>query len=355
MDTLRIALIGTGTIARGKHIPCLLKRSDVKITVLCDIDVEKAEKVKADFGLTDARVCSNYHEVCQDPDIDVIHVLTPNPLHYPITMEALENGKHVHCEKPIACKYSDAKEMIETAKRVGKKLTSGTQWRYQPAPLKMKEMIRDGVFGDIYYIKSSQLRGRLLPAYGVYTSKTGNGGGMLMDGGPHSIDLPMWLTDNYDVQSVRGVTFDKMKYHTEGNPQGAWDPDHFDVEDSFMAMITMKNGMLIYVECAWVINMLQEAPGMVASIAGTKAGADMVGPGFETTVRVNSIVDGKLSVDSVECSADCSMHEYDINHWIDAIKNDTDPAVLPEQAAVLVRVIEAIYKSAATGQTVFFD
>ena len=106
----------------------------------------------------------------------------------------------------------------------------------------------------------------------------------------HSIDLPMWLTDNYDVQSVRGVTFDRMKNHTEGNALGAWDPDHFDVEDSFMAMITMKNGMLIYVECAWVINMLQEAPGMTAAIAGTKAGADMVGPGFENHVRVNEIV-----------------------------------------------------------------
>ena len=355
MKTLNIAIIGTGTIAREKHIPCLVKRDDVKITVLCDIDTEKAEAVKKEFGLADAVICNDYHKVCADPDIDVVHVLTPNPLHCPITIEALENGKHVHCEKPMACTYADARKMVETAKRVGKKLTSGTQWRYQPAPLKMKEMIKEGKFGDIYYIKSSQLRGRRLPAYGVYTSKTGNGGGMLMDGGPHSIDLPMWLTDNYDVQSVRGVTFDRMKNHMEGNALGPWDPDHFDVEDSFMAMITMKNGMLIYVECAWIINMLQEAPGMTAAIAGTKAGADMVGPGFENHVRVNEIVDGKMVIDSVECSADESMHEYDINRWIEAIQYDRDPAVLPEQAATLVRVIEAIYKSAATGQTVFFD
>ena len=62
-----------------------------------------------------------------------------------------------------------------------------------------------------------------------------------MDGGPHSIDLPMWLTDNYEVASVRGVTFDKMKNFPEGNQLGPWDPNNFDVEDTAMAMITMKN------------------------------------------------------------------------------------------------------------------
>lgn len=89
-------------------------------------------------------------------------------------------------------------------------------------------------------MKSQQLRPRRLPAYGVYTNKALNGGGVLMDGGPHSIDLPMWLTDNYDVASVRGVIFDKMKHYPEGNDLGPWDVNNFDVEDTAMAMITMK-------------------------------------------------------------------------------------------------------------------
>ncbi|HJB27755.1 MAG TPA: Gfo/Idh/MocA family oxidoreductase [Candidatus Blautia faecavium] len=355
MSKLRVGLIGTGVISRDKHLPALTKMENIEITVLCDVDVAKAEKVKEDYALAEAKITADWHEVVADPQVDVIHVLTPNPLHYEMTMEALKAGKHVYCEKPMALKYSECLEMIEQAKKSGKKLTTGTQWRYNPAPMKMKEMIKEGYFGDIYYINSQQLRPRRLPAYGVYTNKELNGGGVLMDGGPHSIDLPMWLTDNYEVKSVYGVTFDKMKNYPEGNDLGPWDPDNFDVEDTAIAEITMKNGMVIHMETAWAINMMQPAPGITASIAGTKAGADMVGPGFEDHLRLIGVKDGKFGVETVECTEKVNMFEYDLNCWIKAIENDTDPAVLPEQGAVVTKVIEAIYESARTGQVVYFD
>ncbi|SCP98212.1 Gfo/Idh/MocA family protein [Anaerobium acetethylicum] len=354
METLKIGIIGIGVIATTKHIPNLLKREDVEVAALCDVDTAKAEKANTDFNLN-AQIYSDYKELCAREDIKVIHVCTPNPLHFEMTLEALNHGKHVHCEKPIACKYAEAQKMIETAKKVGKKLTSGLQWRYNAAPLKMKEMIENGELGDIYYIKSSQLRPRRLPAYGAYMSKELNGGGVLMDGGPHSIDLPMWLTNNYEVESVRGVTFDKMKNFPEGNALGSWDPENFDVEDTAMAMITMKNGMMIYMETAWITNMQQEAPGVIASIAGTKAGVDMVGPTFECSVRTTKMVDGELKTEINNIDKPVDMNAYDINHWIDAIQNDGEPAILPEQAATVTRVIEAIYESAKTGKTIYFD
>lgn len=354
MSTLRVGVIGIGVIATTKHIPALVKRDDVEVVVLCDIEKEKAEKANREFELN-AKIYTDYKELCADENIDVVHVCTPNPLHCPITLDALNHGKHVHCEKPLACTYADAEKMVETAKKVGKKLTSGLQWRYNPAPMEMKRMIQNGELGDVYYVKSQQLRPRRLPAYGVYTNKELNGGGVLMDGGPHSIDLAMWLTDNYDVASVRGVTFDKMKDYPEGNSLGPWDPDKFDVEDTAMAMITMKNGMMIYVETAWITNMLQEAPGVVASVAGTKAGVDMVGPGFETSVRTTKMVDGELKTEIKSIEEPVNMNEYDINHWIDAIQNNGDPAVLPEQAAMVTKVIEAIYESARTNKTIIFD
>ena len=175
-----------------------------------------------------------------------------------------------------------------------------------------------------------------------------------MDGGPHSIDLPMWLTDNYEVESVRGVIFDEMKYYPDGNVLGPWDPEQFNVEDTAMAMITMKNGMMIYMETAWLINMIQPAPGVTASIAGTKAGVDMSGPKFEASVRTNQFINGELKVETIEIDEPVNMNDYDINHWIEAIKFDKDPAVTPQQAAVVTKVIEAIYESAETGKTIFF-
>lgn len=354
METLKIGIIGIGVIATTKHIPSLLKRNDIEITALCDLLPERCEKANQDFKLN-ARVYTKYEELCQDQKLEVIHICTPNPLHCEMTLAALENGKHVHCEKPMACTYKDAVRMLKAAEKAGRKLTVGLQWRYNPAPLYMKKLVQEGFFGDIYYIKSQQLRPRRLPAYGVYTDKAGNGGGVLMDGGPHSIDLPMWLTDNYEVESVRGVTFDKMKYYPDGNDLGPWDVNHFDVEDTAMAMITMKNGMMIYMETAWLINMIQEAPGVTAAIAGTKAGADMSGPQFGSSVRINQYVDGKLQITTPKINDPVNMNDYDINHWIEAIRNDTEPAVLPEQAAVVTRVMEAVYESAGTGKTIYFD
>ena len=354
MSLLKVGVIGIGVIATTKHIPNLIKRDDVEVVALCDVDTAKCEKAIQDFNLQ-AKVYADYKELCQDTELDVVHVCTPNPLHHDMTMEALNNGKHVHCEKPIACTYTDAQEMVATAKEKGLKLTSGLQWRYNAAPLKMKEMYKSGELGDVYYIRSSQLRPRRLPAYGVYTNKELNGGGVLMDGGPHSIDLPMWLTDNYEVESVRGVTFDKMKDYPEGNSLGPWNPKKFDVEDTAMAMITMKNGMLIYMETAWITNMQQEAPGVIASIAGTKAGVDMVGPTFECSVRTTKMVDGELKTEIANIEETVDMNAYDINHWIDAIQNDGEPAILPEQAATVTRVLEAVYESAETGETIFFD
>ena len=86
-----------------------------------------------------------------------------------------------------------------------------------------------------------------------------------------------------------------------------------------------------------------------------KAGADMVGPGFENHVRITHIVDGELKTETEKIEEPVNMNQYDIDHWIDAIQNDGEPAVLPEQAATVVRVIEAIYESAKTGQVVYFE
>lgn len=355
MAKIRVGIIGIGEIGTTKHLTQLVRHAEeVEIAALCDIVTEKCEKANEDFGLN-AKIYTDYKEICTDATLDVIHVCTPNPLHCEMTILALENGKHVYCEKPLACTWEDTQKMIAVQKKAGKKLACGTQWRYNTATVEMKKMYEAGEFGEVFYIRSSQLRPRRLPAYGVYTNKELNGGGVLMDGGPHSIDLPMWLTNNYEVATVRGVTFDKMKNFPEGNDLGPWDPDNFDVEDTAMAMITMKNGMMIYVETAWCSNMLQEAPGIIASISGTKAGADMVGPGFEEAVRITKMVDGKLTTETKIPEEKYNMWEYDMNRWVDAVVNDGEVAVTAEQAAVVTRVIEAIYKSAETGETIVFD
>src|SRR5690554_2925677 len=91
----RVGIVGCGGIAENKHLPALSKLKNVEIVAFCDIVRERADKAAAQYGTEDARVFENYLELAALPDLDVIHVLTPNKSHAPITIAALEAGKHV--------------------------------------------------------------------------------------------------------------------------------------------------------------------------------------------------------------------------------------------------------------------
>lgn len=98
----------------------------------CDLILERAEKAAKEYGTPDAKVYTDYHELLADPTIDAVHVLTPNVAHCEITVAALEAGKHVLCEKPMAATPADAKKMLEARDRTGKDLTIGYQYRHFP-------------------------------------------------------------------------------------------------------------------------------------------------------------------------------------------------------------------------------
>ena len=99
---MRVGIIGCGGIANGKHMPSLKKVENCEMVAFCDIIVERAEKAAKEFGTPDAKVYVDYKELLKDETIDVVHVCTPNRYHSPITVDALEAGKHVMCEKPMA-------------------------------------------------------------------------------------------------------------------------------------------------------------------------------------------------------------------------------------------------------------
>ena len=140
MDMVKIGIIGCGGIANGKHMPALKKLANVEMVAFCDIIEEKAVKAAREFGVPGAKVFTDYKELLKEQDIDVVHVLTPNKQHSFITVDALEAGKHVMCEKPMAINSAEAKKMIDAAKRTGKKLTIGYQNRFRPECLYLKKV-----------------------------------------------------------------------------------------------------------------------------------------------------------------------------------------------------------------------
>lgn len=359
MDKVRIGIIGCGGIANNKHMPALHRLPDVELVAFCDIIVERAEKAAKEYGIEGAKVYEDYKELLKDETIDAVHVLTPNREHSFITVDALEAGKHVMCEKPMAINTEEAQKMLDAAKRTGKKLTIGYQNRYRPDSWYLKRACDNGDLGEIYYAKAHAIRRRAVPTWGVFLNEEEQGGGPLIDIGTHALDLTLWTMNNYEPKMVVGSVYKKLGDQWEsGNAWGDWDPEEFTVEDSAFGYIVMKDGATIVLESSWALNSL-DVDEAKTSLCGTKAGADMKGG-----LRINKVQYGKQVVENVNLEAGgvaffdggaANPEDIEARMWINAVKNDTDVVVKPEQAIVVTKILEAIYQSAREGKPVFFD
>lgn len=362
----KIGIIGCGFIANCKHLISLKELPErAEVTGFCDLIEERAVKAAAEFGGEGAKVYTDYREMLKDETIDIIHVCTPNVSHCEITCAALEAGKHVMCEKPMAINSAEARKMLETAKRTGKKLTIGYQNRFRDDAIFLKNVVDEGILGDIYYGKAYAIRRRGIPTWGVFTDKSKQGGGPLIDIGTHALDLTLWYMNNYDVHSVTGVSFEKIGRNPKtcwGNNNGPWDTDTYDVEDSAIGFIKMKNGAVIALESAWALNTLEIREAR-CQLCGTKAGAEMYRGNDESfQCRLNMTMGKRLVTVlpefAISKQAVISTDADGIREqraWLDAVENNTDPLVLPEQALKVTEILEAIYESSRTGKEIIFE
>lgn len=363
---LQIAVIGCGGIANQKHLPSLKGEADrCDIAALCDIIEERAQKAADEYGAKDAKVYTDYQELLKDPEIDVVHVCTPNVAHCPITVAAFEAGKHVMCEKPMAATTVDAQKMMDAWKKSGKKFTIGYQNRFRKDTQMLKRACEEGKLGEVYFAKAHAVRRRAVPTWGVFPDKSKQGGGPLIDIGTHALDITLWCMDNYKPVSVMGSVFEKLgslPEATEGNLFGPWDPKTFEVEDSAFGFIKMENGATIFLEAAWALN-VAESREACTTLCGTKAGAELIGgmshQGYD--LHINETTAGVLTEEHISDAGAVAFFEgsnsgsdaaKECSQWLSAIINDTEPLVKPEQAFTVTRILEAIYQSAAEGKEI---
>ena len=295
---VKVGIIGCGGIANGKHMPSLSKLKNVQMVAFCDIILEKAEEAAKKYGVEGAKVYEDYKELLKDPEIEVVHVCTPNREHSFITIDALEAGKHVMCEKPMAKTYAEGLKMVETAKKTGKKLTIGYQGRQRQDSQYLKRACTNGDLGEIYFAKANARRRRAVPTWGVFLNEEEQGGGPLIDIGTHALDLTLWTMNNYKPKMVVGNVYHKLANDTEtGNAWGDWDPEKFTVEDSAFGFITMEDGATIELEASWALNTL-EVEEATTTLCGTKAGADM-----HDGLRFNGVKYGKQYVEKPDMAS----------------------------------------------------
>ncbi|MEG1427487.1 MAG: Gfo/Idh/MocA family oxidoreductase [Oscillospiraceae bacterium] len=369
MANVRVGFIGCGGIANGKHFPGMIQQKDADMVAFCDLIVERAEKAAKEYGTPDAKVYTDYKELLADPTIDAVHVLTPNIAHCEITVAALEAGKHVLCEKPMAATTEDAKRMLDARDRTGKMLTIGYQYRHFAENQVARKVIEDGWIGEPYYAEATYLRRRGVPTWGVFTDKSKQGGGPLIDIGTHALDLTLFLMNNYDVDYVVGTSFEKLgslapELQGQTGPNGAqnsWNNVTYDVEDAAVGHIKMKNGAVINLRAAWAIN----APDTVANneattlICGTKGGVDTLGQ----QCRLNHIVAEQQATTLVGRKIPPYIPGYSIGEapksieaeiWVKALKGEGELFVTADQAFVVTKILDSIYKSSKSGKPVYF-
>ena len=356
---VRIGIIGCGGIANGKHMPSLKKIPEAKMVAFCDIVEEKAIKAAREYGEPDAKVYTDYKEMLKDESIEVIHVLTPNRSHADITIDALHAGKHVMCEKPMAKTAEDAKRMVEAAKETGKKLTIGYQHRHKAASQYAKQCIDRGDLGEVYYANCYAIRRRGTPNWGVFLNDYEQGGGPIIDIATHSLDLTLYLMNNYEPAMVLGKTHKSLEHPEAGNIWGDNGVSTTPLEEAACALVVMKNGATIMLETSWALNTDREIQEGSCRLCGSRAGLMVE----QNSLNINKIdLDRAVSTNvnlgaggvAFYSGSSSSPAETEARRWIDAVINDTDPVVLPEQACVVSQILEAIYKSSQTGEAVYF-
>lgn len=358
---IRVGIIGLGFIARGKHLPGLASLSDeVDIIAFCDFEQEKCDEYIAQYGVEGSYTTNDWKQVVADETLDVIHVCTWNVSHAEITCAALEAGKHVLCEKPMAISSEEAKLMVETAKKTGKILSIGYQNRYRPDVQMARKAVDDGLLGDIYVGKAHAIRRRGVPTWGVFTDVEKQGGGPLIDIGTHALDLSLWLMGNYEVDSVSGSVFHKIAEIPYGDAGSNFPQDNFSTEDSAFGYIKMKNGAMIFLEAAWAINFAHSREAAV-TLAGTKGGVELDHDGGAYEATINNVVAGRTVLTKSDAgrffspgAAAAGDAENEAKAFYGAVKGESELVVKPEQALVVTQVLEAIYASSKSGEPVKF-
>lgn len=360
MKTIKVGIIGCGGIARGKHLPCLEDIPDLEIVAFCDLIIERAEEAKARYGTADAVVTTDYKEVLAMPEIDVVHVLTPNKEHAEISIDALHAGKQVMCEKPMAKSAADAQRMVDAARETGNKLTIGYQHRHKAESIYAKKMIEDGMLGEIYYAKCMAVRRRGTPNWGVFLNKEEQGGGPVIDIATHSLDLCLYLMNNYEPEMVVGKAHKKIDHPEGANMWGDEGVSTSELEEAACGFIRMKNGATIILETSWALNTINTVEEGSCELCGTKGGLQII----NNRLTYNTVRYDKMSTEEIDtgnrgvafyAGKKYTPPQTECMSWYDAIRNDTTPCVTPEQALVVSQILEAIYVSSETGKPVFFQ
>lgn len=258
-DHIKVAVIGCGTIANSAHIPAYMSSDIAEIKYFCDIIPEKADLCVKKYGC--GKAVYDYREILDDPDLDAVSVCTHNDLHSTISIDFMEHGKDVLCEKPAARILSEALKMEKVSYDTDRILSIGVCNRYSNSVNHVKKYIEEGKLGDVFHVYASFRAHRSIPGLGGdFTKFACSGGGSLIDWGVHYIDLIMYCLGDPEVLTCSGQAFSKLGVDMKNYVyESMWAEDTknlngtYDVDDSVTGLIRTDKSTISF-NGAWAQN-----------------------------------------------------------------------------------------------------
>lgn len=344
MDRLRVAIIGAGNIARTAHIPAYLNLpEEVEVVGIYARNPEAGKAVAESFGIRNH--FSDHREMLRTLKPDLVSVCVPNRLHKAFTVDALESGSHVLCEKPPAASSEDAVRMEQAAAENGRLLSYAFHLRHSRNVAFLKAKADSGDFGKIYGARVQWLRRRGIPGWGSFTDMEIQGGGALIDIGVHMLDLAAFLLDYPEIDYVCATSHQLIGKRKGVGLLGDWDPLEFTVEDGLFGFVRFRSGASLNLETAFAINM-KEKEYRNLQLFGEHLGA--------TVFPLETFGEEGISLSDTQypMTEEMDLHERCVRNMVDAIRGRAGLLVTAAQGVYVQNLVSMLYDSARTGKPV---
>ncbi|ADI00423.1 Gfo/Idh/MocA family protein [Salisediminibacterium selenitireducens] len=331
MKPLQAGIIGCGTIAFFRHLPEYAQEEGVNIKAVCDLVEERADKYAKQY---DAEAYTDFEKLLDDEEIDIVSICTPNALHAPMTIKALEKGKHVLCEKPMATGSEEAQAMIDAAEKSGKLLMIGHNQRFTPSTQKARELIREGVLGKVFSFRTTFGHGgpESWSVEGKNTwffNKEKAFIGALGDLGVHKTDM---------IRYVLGEEFKEAGAMVETLSKEA------DVDDSAVCILKSESGIIGTMTASWTYGATEDNSTIIYGEKGMLRLED--DPTDSVILQYNTGERIKYELGGIQTNdADGQVNSAVIHQFVEAVRNNQPSPISGQEGKKSLEIILAALES----------
>jgi predicted dehydrogenase len=347
MTMFKIGFIGSGGIALT-HMKYLQLIDGVQIVAAADISEKALGKAREQFNIP--HTYADYRQMLKEQDdLDAVSVCTPNGLHCENTIAALQAGKHVLVEKPMAMNAKEAQKMIDAGKKAKKHLVIGFQYRFAANSQLIHRQVAEGKFGNILYVRCQALRRRGIPNWGVFGRKELQGGGPMIDIGVHSLEMAHYMIGSPKPISATGNTFTFLgnKPSDVVSQWPNWDYKTYNVEDMAIGMVRFANGTMLTIEASFVAHVPESVWNI--QILGEKGGAIWDPP------QIFKDQDGYMMNLTPGFLPKIDGFEQKMRHFVEVCQGKRQSIAPGESGLAVQKILDAVYASAEAGKEVKID